>query len=45
MQNRCSKKSRKIHGKTPLLQSIFSKAAGLRHAILLKKHFSTGVFL
>ena len=45
IQNRCSKKSRKIHGKTPLLESLFNKAAGLRPAILLKRHFSTGVFL
>ena len=45
IQNRCSKKSRKIHGRTPLLESLFHKAAGLRPAILLKRHFSTGVFL
>ena len=45
VQNRCSKKSPKIHGKTPLLESLFNKAAGLRPAILLKRRFSTGVFL
>ena len=45
IQNRCSKKSRKIHGKTPLLESLFNKAAGLMPAILLKRYFSTGVFL
>ena len=45
IQNRCSKKSRKIHGKTSLLESLFNKAAGLRHAMLLKRRFSTGVFL
>ena len=28
----CSKKSRKIHGKTPVLESLFNKAAGLRHS-------------
>ena len=43
-QNKCSKKSRKIHGETPLLESLFNKAAGLRPAILLKRHFSTGTF-
>ena len=40
MQNRCSKKSSKIHGKTPLLESLFYKASGLRPAILLKRHFN-----
>ena len=45
VKNRCSKKSRKICGKTPLLESLFNKAAGLRPAILLKRRFSTGVFL
>ena len=42
-QNRCSKKSRKIHVKTLLLETLFNKTAGLRPAILLKRHFSTGV--
>ena len=41
IQNRCSKKSRKI----PLLESLFNKAAGLRPAIILRIHFNTGVFL
>ena len=45
IQNRCSKNYRKIHGKIPLLESLFNKAAGLRPVILLKRHFSTGVFL
>ena len=45
MQNRCSKRSRKIHGKTLMPESLFNKAAGLRPAILSKRHFSTGVFL
>ena len=45
IQNRCSKKYRKIHGKTPMLESLFNKVAGLRPATLLKKHFSTGVLL
>ena len=45
IQNRCSKKSRKLHGKTPLMESLFNKAAGLRSVILLKRHFSTGVSL
>ena len=36
IQNRRSKKSCKIHGKTPSLESLFNKAAGLRLAILLK---------
>ena len=45
IQNRCSKKYRKIHWKTPFLESLFNKAAGLKPAILLKRHFSTGVFL
>ena len=44
IQNRGSKKSRKIHGKTPLLASLFNKAASLRPAILLKRNFSTGAF-
>ena len=43
IKNRCSKKSRKIHGKIPLLESLFNKAAGLRPVISLKRHFSTGV--
>ena len=33
IQNRRSKKSRKIHGKTPFLESLFNKAAGLRPVI------------
>ena len=45
IQNRCSKKSRKTHGKTPFLESHFNKTAGLRPAILLKRHFGTGAFL
>ena len=45
MQNRCSKKSRKILEKTPVLEYHFTKAAGLRLANFLKKYFSTGVFL
>ena len=36
IQNRSSKKSRKIRGKTPLLESLFNKVAGLRPAIYLK---------
>ena len=45
IQNRCSKKSRKIHGKTSLLEPLFDKAAGLRPAILLKRHFSPAILL
>ena len=45
IQNRCSKISRKIHGKTPVLESLFDRAAGLRPVTLLKRHFSTCVFL
>ena len=45
IQNRCSKKSRIIHWKTPVLESLFNKAAGPRSETLLKRHFSTGVFL
>ena len=45
MQSRCSKKSRKIHGKMSVLKSLFNKAVDLRLATLLKRHFSTGVFL
>ena len=44
IQNRCSKKSRKTHGKTPLLEILFNKAAGLRPAILLKKTFQHRFF-
>ena len=44
IQNRCSKKSRKTHGKTPLLEILFNKAAGLRPAILLKKTFQHTCF-
>ena len=43
--NKCSKTSRKIHGKTPVLKSLFNKAAGLRLTTILKRHFSIGVFL
>ena len=43
--NRCSKRSCKIHWNTPVLESLFNKAAGLRPATLLKRHFSTGAFL
>ena len=32
IQNRCSRKSRKILEKTTMLESLFSKAAGLRFA-------------
>ena len=45
IQNRCSKKSCKIHWKKTVLGSLFYKAAGLRPAALLKRHFSTGAFL
>ena len=45
IQIKCSKKSRKIDWKTPVLGSLFDKAAGLRLATLSKSHFSTGVFL
>ena len=46
IQSRCSKKSHEIHGKIPVLnQFFFNKAAGLRLATSLKRHFSTGVFL
>ena len=45
VQNKCSKKSCKIHWKTPVLESLFNKAAGLRPVTLLKRHFSTGAFL
>ena len=34
----------KITGKKPLPESLSNKAAGLRPAILLKRHFSTRVF-
>ena len=44
IQNRCSKKSSKIHGKTPLLESLFNNTAGLRPAILIKILFCTDVF-
>ena len=39
-QRKCSKKSRKLHGKTPVLRSLFNKTAGLRLATLLKRRFS-----
>ena len=45
IQNRCSKKSRKLHEKTTLMESLLNTAAGLRPAILLKRHFNTGAFL
>ena len=45
IQSRRSKKSRKIQGKAPLLESLFNKAAGVRPAILLTRHFSEGVSL
>ena len=45
IQNRCSKISRKIHGKTPVLESLFDRAAGLLPVTLFKRHFSTCVFL
>ena len=31
INNRCSKKSRKIHGKTPVPESLSNKGKGLRH--------------
>ena len=43
MQNRCSKKSRKFLDKKTVLESLFYKAAGVRGAKFLKRHFSTGV--
>ena len=46
IQSRCSKKSREIHEKIPVLNQFFlNKAAGLILATSLKRHFSTGVFL
>ena len=42
------KRVHKSHGKTPVLESLFSKIAGLwsfRPAILLRKDSSTGVYL
>ena len=42
---RCSKKSRKIHGKTSVPESLFNKGVGLRPSTLLKRHSSTAVFL
>ena len=41
IQNKCSEKSRKNHGKTPALESLFNKAVGLRPLTLLKRHFNT----
>ena len=37
LQNNCFQKFRKFHWKTPVLESLFSKFAGLRPAKLLKK--------
>ena len=44
LQNMCSKKIRNIHRKTPVLESRFSKDAGLRSATLLKSDANTDVF-
>ena len=44
IQNSCSKKSRKTHGKAPSPEILFNKAAGLRPAILLKKTFQHRCF-
>ena len=41
----CSWKSRKIHMKTPVLESRFNKVLGLRPSTLLKRDSSIGVSL
>ena len=33
LQNRCSKKIRKFHRKTPVLESLFNKVVGLKAVI------------
>ena len=42
---RCSTKFRKIYRKTPCLKLLFINLLALRRATLLKRGFSTGVFL
>ena len=34
-----------LHRKTPVLESLFNKVTGLRHATLLKRDSITGIFL
>ena len=45
IQNSCSKKSLKTLEKTPVLESPFNRAAGLRLISFLKRQSSAGVFL
>ena len=45
LQNRCFYKFCNIHRKTPVLESLFNKFAGLRPATLFKRYSNTGVFL
>ena len=40
-----SLKIRKFHSKTPVLESLFNKFAGLQHCTLLKRDPNTGVLL
>ena len=35
----------KFTGKKPVLESLFEKAAGIRPETLLKRHFSTDIFM
>ena len=42
-QNKCSKRFRNIHRKTPVLESLFNKVADL--VFLLKRDSETAVFL
>ena len=44
VKKRCSLKFCNIHSKTPVLESLFNKVAGLRPSTLLKRSSNTGVF-
>ena len=44
-KGRCSEKFHKLHRKTPVLESLFNKVAGLIPATLLKRDAIAGVFM
>ena len=44
LQNRCSQKFRKFHRKTPVLESLFNKAAGLKACNFIKKRLEHRCF-
>ena len=44
LQNRCSSKSRHIHGKLPMLEFLFNNVAGLQACNFIKKRLQQTYF-